>query len=58
MDIVVCFHPPNMGSKIPWFVPTYERPWHDQPTITKSTNPILSKSHVPNNVMLFGKEHW
>jgi hypothetical protein len=26
--------------------------------ITKSTNPILSKSYTLNNVILFSREHW
>jgi hypothetical protein len=47
-----------MGSKNPWPVPAFEKPWHNHPKMTKSISPILAKSSTPNKVMLFGKERW
>ncbi len=49
---------PDMGSKNPWPVPAFEKPWHNHPKMTKSISPILAKSSTPNKVMLFGKERW
>jgi hypothetical protein len=47
-----------MGSKSPWHVPTYNKPWHDHLDMTSSTSLIMSKSYAPNNVMLFSKVSW
>jgi len=36
-------------------MPTYDKPWHDHPSMTKSTSPILSKSYAPSNVIFLSK---
>jgi hypothetical protein len=45
-----------MGSKIPWPIFAYERPWHDHLEMTKLIGPTLAKFGAPSKVMSLGKE--